>query len=102
MSYIASFPTGCAPTKGTSEKPGWSQCSNNCSGCVTCVPNKNTTCGQMVLDSGIGCVPENCISECCVNSQHSVRSNDKHVKFYLIFEVVLILLLVYLFMRYYK
>lgn len=54
------FPTNCA------SQEEWNQCTQNCSGssCVKCV-GSSSSCGQMITNSGIGCVPKGCKNICC-------------------------------------
>jgi len=62
------FPSDCAPlTSDDRNNPGWAQCFADCGsrGCISCVPDDMSNCGQMVIASGIGCVPAGCTAKCC-------------------------------------
>jgi hypothetical protein len=76
---LTGFPDECADTDHKKVKKGeqisksvtWADCSDNCEKCVPCDPNLKSDCGQMVSDSGIGCVPPACASKCCNSSNPS-------------------------------
>jgi hypothetical protein len=73
---LTGFPDDCADTDHKKVKKGekisksvtWADCSNNCAKCVPCDPNLKSDCGQMVSDSGMGCVPPACAAKCCNSS----------------------------------
>lgn len=73
MSFIATFPTGCAPTMGTPQNPGWDHCTTGCQGCTTCKPDPNKDCGQMMIGAGLNCAPPGCVGECCLPSSPGPR-----------------------------
>lgn len=67
------YPTDCAPlttSDGTTDKPkvvGWNECFQPDGECKKCTPDEKTSCGKMMLDSGLDLAPEGCYSKCCKN-----------------------------------
>ena len=55
----------CAPTIGSTEQPGWSDCSMGSPNCIKCQPDLNTDCGQMMNAGGFDSAPKACAYKCC-------------------------------------
>ena len=97
---IDQLPTNCAPTEGTNNQIGWSNCIQNCEKCKQCDPDPNTSCGQMLIASGeTDCVPPNCFNQCCKNSlisQLETLDGNKHPKRLMITLIIILILTIIL------